>query len=409
MKKTKKMSEYLPEEVVLQILSRLPVKSILKFRCVCKLWNCIVKNPHFISAFSSNNHNHYFFLRHSYASYQDSRLRFDNKHLDHYLRLYPPSDKAKIISVVASSNGLVCLSGASQKFILWNPSIRKSLMVPESTFPRSCPNSKTVLGFGFDSRTNDYKLLMARFLVHSISEVFLYSLNSNSWKKILVACKYREGIDWLIDTSFVDGRFYWPIIAEKKNVVLVFDLRNEMFAEITLPECLEYVDKSYLKMKAFGESSIAVIHQNARDSSYESNIWVMKEYTSGAWMNLATVGKRWRGDSNVLEFRDNGEVLVSFYSGQCLASYNIKNGRIKKLIYLDYRYERVSAYRHVESLALLDKVYSASLILWFPFQYNICYYYKVLNIEILMEILNVGLVENTTKEHSAAMQILLEF
>ncbi|XP_050212531.1 F-box/kelch-repeat protein At3g06240-like [Mercurialis annua] len=362
LKRTDEMLEYLPEEVLIQILCRLPLKSILKFTCVCKLWNCIIKTPHFISAFSSNELHRYFFLRHSYYSNQYS-LRFDNKHLDHYLPLHPPFHQVDgdAFHMVGCSNGLVCLYCNSRNhfiynhFIIWNPSIRKSLRIPEASFFCLGLSSKKLFGFGYDSRTSDYKLLVARFLFDSTCEVTLYSLSSNYRKKIKnVACKYRQGNRCLIDSSFVDGRFYW-LITKEKNLVLVFDLRDEMFGEISLPECLEYVDMSYLKLKAVGESSIAIIHQNKWDSSYESDIWVMKEYNSGAWMKLATVGKRWSGSSTVLEFRDDGEVLVQFYNTPRLASYNINNGRIKNLMALDSNYERVLAYRHVESLALLDK------------------------------------------------------
>ncbi|XP_050222060.1 F-box/kelch-repeat protein At3g23880-like [Mercurialis annua] len=230
MKKTKKMSGYSPEEVLVQILSRLRVKSILKFSCVCKLWNCIIKTPHFISAFSSNSHSHYFLLCPAYYC-SEYYLNFDNKDLDEYMSLHPPFNRASYFTVIGSSNGLVCFGTFSySEFIIWNPSIRKSLLIRESNFLIVSFTSQKLCGFGFDSRTNDYKLLVARFLADSISEVLLYSLNFTSWKKITnVACKCREDINWLIDPSFVDGRFYWPIIAETKNVVLVFDLRDEMF------------------------------------------------------------------------------------------------------------------------------------------------------------------------------------
>ncbi|XP_055960645.1 putative F-box protein At3g52320 [Mercurialis annua] len=161
MKKTEKMSEYLPEEVLIQILIRLPVKSILKFSCVCKLWNSIIKNPHFISTFSSNKHHHYYFLCHSYNSNQYT-LRFDNKHLDEYVSIH--------LSTKPVTSVWLAL------------------------------------------------VMVLSFSVSSDNEAVLYSLNSNSWKKITnVACKFRKDGCRLVSLSFVDGRFYWPIIAEKKE------------------------------------------------------------------------------------------------------------------------------------------------------------------------------------------------
>ena len=39
----------LPEEIVLEILARLPAKSLLRFRCVRKTWYSNITNPNFIS------------------------------------------------------------------------------------------------------------------------------------------------------------------------------------------------------------------------------------------------------------------------------------------------------------------------------------------------------------------------
>ncbi|MCL7032253.1 hypothetical protein MKW94_000196, partial [Papaver nudicaule] len=42
------MSRYLPEEIIGDILPRLPAKSVLRFRCVCKSWLKLFRNPNFV-------------------------------------------------------------------------------------------------------------------------------------------------------------------------------------------------------------------------------------------------------------------------------------------------------------------------------------------------------------------------
>lgn len=42
------------EDVIIEVLSRLPVKCLLRFRCVCKHWCAIFKNPSFISKHIKN-------------------------------------------------------------------------------------------------------------------------------------------------------------------------------------------------------------------------------------------------------------------------------------------------------------------------------------------------------------------
>ncbi|XP_050235710.1 F-box/kelch-repeat protein At3g06240-like isoform X1 [Mercurialis annua] len=365
--KKAEMSEYLPEEVIVEILSRLPVKSVLKFSSVCKLWNCVIRSPDFISTHTrnSNKHHNYMFLLHSYKCRHQYSMHFDNKDFDEYLSVQPLFNQANVSEVVASSNGLVCLFCVYKrnihihrdlyKFVIWNPSIRKYFLLPEPSFRLRSNYSSThskLLGFGFDSRLNDYNFFVAQYSVSSVTQVALYSLNSNTWKKITNVPPINR-VFYSNSSTFVLGRLFWHPYEISRKLVLVFDLIDETFGEISLPaECLENAQNRGLKIKAFGESSIAVI----RNSFYEADIWVMKEYETGEWMKLARVGKHWRGLSNVLEFRYNGEILVYFHRGQRLASYNL-NGRIKNLVALSKEKNRRPpfAYRHVESLALLDK------------------------------------------------------
>ncbi|XP_050226203.1 F-box/kelch-repeat protein At3g06240-like [Mercurialis annua] len=212
-------------------------------------------------------------------------MHLDNKDFPEYPSLHPLSIPAnrnldRYFKVAGSSNGLVCLyvylGSDLHKFIIWNPSIRKSLLVPKNNLV----GADQLIGFGFDSRTNDYKLFV---------DGFMYSLNCNSWMKITnIPVENKIDSYWLNTPFFVHGIFHWLAISEEKNIVLTFDLRDEMFGEISMPQCLENVGNKHLKIKAFGESSMAVTHQIS-DRRCEYDIWVMKEYRSGEWTKLAIV------------------------------------------------------------------------------------------------------------------------
>ncbi|MCI40987.1 F-box/kelch-repeat protein, partial [Trifolium medium] len=38
---------FLPEELIIQILLRLPVRSLIEFKCVCKSWKTLISDPKF--------------------------------------------------------------------------------------------------------------------------------------------------------------------------------------------------------------------------------------------------------------------------------------------------------------------------------------------------------------------------
>lgn len=46
------MSDYITEEVLVQILPRVPAKPLSEFKCVCKLWYSLINNPYFISQYT---------------------------------------------------------------------------------------------------------------------------------------------------------------------------------------------------------------------------------------------------------------------------------------------------------------------------------------------------------------------
>ena len=59
-----KHEDDLPDEVVLDILARLPVKSLLRFRCVCKPWYSSIANPNFITTHLLNHNHHHGYVIH---------------------------------------------------------------------------------------------------------------------------------------------------------------------------------------------------------------------------------------------------------------------------------------------------------------------------------------------------------
>ncbi|XP_057998933.1 F-box/kelch-repeat protein At3g23880-like, partial [Hevea brasiliensis] len=222
------MSDHLPQELLAEILSRLPVKSILICRCVSKTWYSLITNPSFIAHHlkktPARNSGLLFF------GYVTEELDFPFKPYARYL-LYPdesfpanhveeldcPLKGLKVLyKIVGSCNGVFCLSyGRYNRVVLWNPSVRKIVKIP---WPNVTLNShglhKDSLGFGFDSSADDYKLVRIVYLPGSNFDfdeippfVEIYSLRSRGWKKVDNDLKYV--ITDLSKSAFLNGTFHW--------------------------------------------------------------------------------------------------------------------------------------------------------------------------------------------------------
>ncbi|KDP38923.1 hypothetical protein JCGZ_00680 [Jatropha curcas] len=274
------MSDYLPEGVIIQILQKLPVKSLIRCISVCKLWYSLIKNPNFISTQIANtswinteNNPNPVLLLHFHAG--EYSLVFDNQELEDITLHFPSKSGSRFFRAVGYSNGLLCISirhtrcdygsdNYNDEFILWNPSIRKSFALPQPnfTFLTSCHYCNDYVGFGFDSNSNDYKVCRMK--------IAAYANNALHW-----IVGYRE---------FDGGVFRNPYV-----FILVFDMKDEVLGEILLPNCLATHIAFGWSVKVFGDSSIAVTHHEF--NSYVTPVWVMKEYgVWESWMNLLKPG-----------------------------------------------------------------------------------------------------------------------
>jgi hypothetical protein len=59
-----KVRNYIPLHIIFFILSKLPLKSLKRFECVCKLWSNLFQNSYFMTIYTNNlmsnsNSNHY--------------------------------------------------------------------------------------------------------------------------------------------------------------------------------------------------------------------------------------------------------------------------------------------------------------------------------------------------------------
>ncbi|GLT52823.1 hypothetical protein SLA2020_261400 [Shorea laevis] len=147
------MSDSLPNEVITEILSRLSVKSLIRFRCVSKTWCSLISSPHFIAthlsrALSNPQYPSNFVFNHFVYRLTEDRspaIRIRLLSLDPEIEerslVAGPLDSIRdrsdfiggsccfrgFMGVIGSSNGLFCLIEGSDSYVLCNPCIQKAI------------------------------------------------------------------------------------------------------------------------------------------------------------------------------------------------------------------------------------------------------------------------------------------
>ncbi|XP_054778138.1 putative F-box protein At3g52320 [Prosopis cineraria] len=105
---------YLPQELTISILKRLPVKSLLRFQCVCKFWKDLIKMSFFTQrTFPNSTHHQGPFLLLHWEYFPFDHMQFDLLHSDKKTLqpLHAPSITDLFTSqvrVIGSSNGVLC-------------------------------------------------------------------------------------------------------------------------------------------------------------------------------------------------------------------------------------------------------------------------------------------------------------
>ncbi|KAL6200494.1 hypothetical protein ACLB2K_030275 [Fragaria x ananassa] len=239
------------DAVIFDILSRLPPKSLLRFRCVCKAWRTLISDPYFIKEHLSRVNNSC-----SYSVF------------------------VKDVSTFRSIDSPKHYSGMMMVLFPAESSIfRESKVLPKLHTKDLFPSSPDYYGFGYDSATDDYKVIVGdfRYLASYKNCILVYTVKTGSWRKL-----QYHGLALLGYGCLVNGALHWvqeePWEAEVDSYKLVsFDLTEEKFHEIPSPyHPNNPIDRRNHLVASAGKfrKSLALY---SRGPGSEYMMWVMKE------------------------------------------------------------------------------------------------------------------------------------
>ncbi|XP_042752602.1 F-box/kelch-repeat protein At3g06240 isoform X1 [Lactuca sativa] len=291
--------ENLLGDLLLNIFIRLLAKEVGQMRCVSKSWNALLSRSSFIKSHlhhSINNNDRTLLVFYNNISSSCNRKPFTTHpfrspklKLTNLIKLPLVNPRsvysASIIKVIGSVHGLIC-SSYGNVIHIWNPSLSMvSTLSPHSKPPRY--NSEIHFRFGFDLKTEDYKVVKLigltstlPYLVKKWLQVEVYSMRKGSWE--FITQRFPSDVTRIFDIDFVcadghDGHLHWLgnfAEGEKRKVIVAFDLGSETFTQIPLPDSIP----SNKHPNALGvlDGKICVMSEVVTDGVCE--VWVMEEY-----------------------------------------------------------------------------------------------------------------------------------
>ncbi|KAL9242634.1 hypothetical protein vseg_016617 [Gypsophila vaccaria] len=338
------VSNLLFDVIAAEILPRLPAKSLLRFKTVCKSFNTLISSSEFIRLH----------LRHALSS--DHRLLaipsiYRTLHTFDLGSLSSPASAASAIflwpehsiSVVGSYHGLLLITtffASRLRLVLLNPCTRTYVDVPstgESEFAG-------FLGFGFDHLSNDYKIVVAPSPKHHPTDLWktrvtkIYSVNSKSWKIVdsqfvsdHIKCQYGSA---LVNNHLLHWLFRSPTTRARR--ICCFDVCLENWRDdVPLPAFFyDHNHENYFLDFGVVDGRLFSSFKNQIDLSYD--VWVMKEYgVQESWMKLISIpiSDDLKGGVVPITCREGGSsrVLLRQRFESNLFWYNTVDGVISKV------------------------------------------------------------------------------
>lgn len=359
---TSSMATYLPDDLVIEILARLPVKSLLRFLSVSKSWKSLISSPNFVSSHlvCAAHRNHKVLVRrcpnHHHGPASDRTVSYklcrDNATLDKIADIdFPFACQNDFFTMIGCVDGLVCLSDDfhthTDTLFLWNPVLRRSLALPP---PSIAASGTVVLGFG--TASSDYKVVRIVYRNSDLQDssshplfAEVYRLSRGGWGGIRVP----ESLPSIRGRQAnVGGSLHWLARSDQRNVIVRFHLGTEEFDTLmTLPVKLQSERMENLTIAAWGKS--LAVFQVVYEGTF--SMWVTEDGVS--WSQRFAV-ESFGLLRRIRSLRRNGEIVFEAFKSQ-LVTLDPESKLIKSC---EFEIEgSLSAFHmrsYSESLVLLD-------------------------------------------------------
>ncbi|XP_059658404.1 putative F-box protein At4g38870 [Cornus florida] len=265
MKKVKNLKLSLPEELLCEILKELPVKILLRFRCVSKRWCAMIDDLPFVQSHHDHSQTRPHGINILVLCQRGSSTQIYSTDPDGSGPILPlleiPEVKRSknICFSLQSVNGLVCVS---RRII--NPSTRECITLPKVKTSIPYEFEEEELGrlriqpeylLGYDPATKKHKVLNICYIFISkrrLVQFKILTLGTNMWRNINSVPNQLEGLE-IFRARCIAGVIYCFAHALNSDGILAFEVGDENFRVMQLPEG---VTKSFCTIEVRGHLAL---------------------------------------------------------------------------------------------------------------------------------------------------------
>ncbi|KAH7544999.1 hypothetical protein FEM48_Zijuj01G0045800 [Ziziphus jujuba var. spinosa] len=244
----------LTEDLVIEILMRLPVVDVIKLKRVCKSLYSLINSSYFIAKYSllDGDRDPYMFISIPFKGTRVVSVSYEDDDDDATVKTVIHIRPTPTRFCCCCCDGVLLVSFFGFKnyrghLALWNPATGDVKDVPTYDHYRNSSDSDgeeddlyvTNYGCGFDSKNNEYRpfIVLSDKCYSFKTEIEIYSYKKKIWKIILSS----EIISHEVDMVYANGFCHWPgfsrlVGPNGRDVIVSFDVTNEVILTTPFPD-----------------------------------------------------------------------------------------------------------------------------------------------------------------------------
>lgn len=357
----------LPDDLVVEVLSRLPFKSFCRFKCVSKDWLAFSSDPHYRKKLLKIPTGLLYQRRHN-SAIRLASLPHNDKEFDEALSFLPQYEQLELMD---SCNGLVLCKYKSSytplgicRFIVCNPATREWRMLPDTPHSHYDPfYNMSILAFSPSWSAKFYvfnfQRLSTRYLGFGPVKLQVFSSDHSTW--------FLDDTSWLSRTTmvspphlFIDGALY--VKTDLHEILVVKNLER---SRAGIPPTLRIIKLPHegvgfiarFGQRCFGQSSGALHYALAEEDARTILVWRLDVDEPYEWSlkyrlsmshafgrdNLCQYDAHsWKCDYAVIALDLDRDGLVLFdRQADKLRLYNIRTGELTEIQPEDHRINKL--------------------------------------------------------------------